>query len=206
MDFFYNTRILIIDDNVAIHDDFKKILNADLRDESLAKFNDVLFNEKSNAISKIKYEIDTACQGDEGLNLIKKSFDENMPYAMAFIDIVMPPGSNGIDTVKNIWKIDPQLQIALCTAYSDYSWDEIAQQLGISDQLLIIKKPFEAIEIRQIASCLVKKWNLNRQVIYQCEFLDNLVREKIKEKQNSLSIIKKELNELKKQPKNSNED
>ncbi len=102
-------------------------------------------------------------QGQEGLARVEESIGRDRPYAMAFVDMRMPPGWNGIETAQKIWQVDPCLQIVICTAYSDYSWSEMVKSLGETDRLLILKKPFDNIEVCQLATALCAKWNLARQ-------------------------------------------
>jgi len=82
---------------------------------------------------------------------------------MAFVDIRMPPGLDGVETIERLWQEDPALQIVLCTAYSDYSWAEVLARLDVRDRLLILKKPFDAVEVYQLASTLTMKWEMTRQ-------------------------------------------
>ncbi len=73
----------------------------------------------------------------------------------------MPPGWDGVQTIQRLWEVDPNVQVVICTAYSDYSWEEISKKLGLTDRLLILKKPFDPVEITQIATSLSEKWSLN---------------------------------------------
>src|ERR1041384_263877 len=102
-----NRRILVIDDNRAIHEDLRKILikPAALNDE-LAQAESNLFGEgpQSEASKLPDFQIDSAYQGQQGLDLIEKSLDENYPYAMAFVDVRMPPGWDGVETTAKIWQ------------------------------------------------------------------------------------------------------
>nr|MBA2586367.1 response regulator [Chthoniobacterales bacterium] len=140
-----NHRILIIDDNPSIHDDFRKILGP--ADVKLAKELDddeaALFGERADASRPWSFQIDSAFQGQEGLQKVRTAVANGTPYAVAFVDVRMPPGWDGIETISRIWKEFPDLQIVICTAYSDYSWDEIAKSIGNSDQMLVLKKPFD---------------------------------------------------------------
>ena len=79
---------------------------------------------------------------------------------MVTVDVRMPPGWDGIETTQKLWEVDPDLQVVICSAYSDYSWDEIIAKLGNSDRLLFLKKPFDAMEILQLANALTEKWRL----------------------------------------------
>lgn len=159
-----NKRILVIDDNHAIHDDFRKILCADDATANLNEEEAALFGEESPAAGANNYQIDSAYQGEEGLALVRQAAQEERPYAMAFVDVRMPPGWDGIETIARIWQEYPDLEVVICTAYSDYSWDEMIEKLGRTDHLLILKKPFDNIEVRQLAHSLTERWNLAHQV------------------------------------------
>lgn len=161
-----NHRILIIDDNASIHEDLKKILLQETQFHTeFLRAENILFNEAPEAGKiNVTYTIDSAFQGAEGLDRVQQSLDEDNPYALAFVDIRMPPGWDGLETVSRIWKIYPQLQIVICTAYSDYSWCDMVNILGSSENLMVLKKPFDSIEALQLAHGLTKKWSLDRQV------------------------------------------
>ena len=178
-----HNRILIIDDNPAIHEDFRKILGP--ADAKLAQELDAdeaaLFGDKSNAARAWSFQIDSAFQGREGLEKVRVAFKHGRPYALAFVDVRMPPGWNGVETVSRIWKEFPDLQIVICTAYSDYSWDEIARTVGNTDQMLVLKKPFDNVEVLQMAHALSKKWQLTHMARRQMEELDALVNQRTAE-------------------------
>jgi two-component system, NtrC family, sensor kinase len=159
-----NSRLLIVDDNRAIHEDFRKILGR-RETPATSEFeaaNAVLFGDEpaGDSASAIPFELDSAYQGQEGLALVKKALAEGRPYAMAFMDVRMPPGWDGVETTAKVWEVDPDLQIVICTAYSDCSWDEMLRKLGQSDRLVILKKPFDSIEVLQLANSLTRKWQL----------------------------------------------
>lgn len=152
-------RIIVIDDNPEIYHDFVKIL-ASSAASTLDRLSTELFGVKTTEFTLPQFKIDSATQGQEGVTLIEKAINEKQPYALAFVDIRMPPGWDGIETIKRIWQIDQDIQIVICTAYSDYSWEETISNLGQTDNLLILKKPFDNIAVRQLACALTKKWQL----------------------------------------------
>src|ERR1051326_4348231 len=90
----------------------------------------------------------------------------------------MGPGLDGIQTTAKLWEIYPDLQVVVCTAYSDYSWEEMVQKLGHSDRLVILKKPFDNIEVLQLANALTEKWHLYQQAKCKLEDLERMVRER----------------------------
>ena len=175
-------RILVIDDNAAIHNDFRKILDglpaAEPRLDDLEK---ALFGLTATAVERAAFRIDSAFQGQEALGLVERAVQENDPYVLAFVDIRMPPGWDGVETLERLWQCCPDLQGVICTAHSDYSWDDIARRLGQTDNLLILKKPFDTAEVLQIAHALTQKWVLARQARLRMEDLNRMVSERTQE-------------------------
>ncbi|MCA9016226.1 MAG: response regulator, partial [Planctomycetaceae bacterium] len=157
-----NRRILVIDDNEAIHEDFRKVL-ANRKPNAASDSYAAFFGEQAETSNEVSFEVDTASQGREGLEKVRQSIQDNRPYAMAFVDIRMPPGWDGIETVKYLWEVDPNLLVVFCTAYNDYNWTEMSRQLGCMDRWLIIKKPFDDVDIRQLATSRTEKWYLSQK-------------------------------------------
>ena len=169
-------RILVIDDNVTIHEDIRKILcPADGESELLEAESQLFGHPTPPPVSQTRFQIDFAGQGREGLAFVEKAVAGNEPYALAFVDMRMPPGWDGIETVRHLWACCPELQIILCTAYSDHSWEEIVRSLGHSDSFVILKKPFDNIEVLQLAHALTQKWRLARQARMRLAELDKMV-------------------------------
>jgi diguanylate cyclase (GGDEF)-like protein/PAS domain S-box-containing protein len=169
-------RLLIVDDNETIHDDLKKILLPRKIDLLLADDEALLFGVANEP--GVVFEIDSAFQGQEGLECVLKARDSGQPYALAFVDVRMPPGWDGIETIGHLWKADPNLQIVICTAHSDYNWRDISERLGMSDKFVVLKKPFDIIEVTQLAYALTAKWTSTKQARLRMEELDQLVDER----------------------------
>jgi len=171
-----NRRVLIIDDNRAIHDDFRKILAPEAATASaLAASEEALFGSPPMMVRSIPFDVNSAYQGAEGVALVEKALAEGRPYAMAFVDVRMPPGLDGVETTLKLWQLDPDLQVVLCTAYSDYTWGEMFEKLGDRDGLLILKKPFDAVEASQMAHALTEKWWLHKEARKKMERLEEQV-------------------------------
>lgn len=175
-----NRRILIVDDTASIHQDFRKILCADANGEpSLENLEETLFGTAPKV--RQAFKLDSAYQGEEALELVNRALAANAPYALVFIDMRMPPGWDGLQTIEQLWNVDPNLQIALCTAYSDYSFEAIEARLKYNDQLLILKKPFDHLEIRQMASALTWKWQLAQDMALKVVGLERTIEERVQE-------------------------
>lgn len=174
-------RILVIDDNAAIHDDFRKILvggDTTLTDE-LATLESKLFDQPVTAAASrapaTQYTVDCASQGEAGCGMAAAAVAAGRPYQLAFVDMRMPPGWDGVQTIEQLWMVDPEIQTVICSAYSDYSWSDIRDRLGASDRLLILKKPFDPIEISQLAAALTEKHRLARAARMRMDQLETLV-------------------------------
>src|ERR1051325_8330540 len=114
-------RILVIDDNRGIHADFRKILLCgDDDQDGIAEISSELFGAGPAKFPRPRFQVDSAFQGLEGLERVAEARRGACPYALAFVDVRMPPGLDGIQTTAELWQIDPDLQVVICTAYSDY--------------------------------------------------------------------------------------
>jgi two-component system cell cycle sensor histidine kinase/response regulator CckA len=175
-----NLRILIVDDNRAIHADFRKIL-CHREETSAASWEAAareLLGEESPKDETATYELDSAYQGKEALEMVRQALREGRPYAMAFVDVRMPPGWDGVETTAHLWEACPDLQVVICTAYSDYSWEDMSAKLHCADRLLLLKKPFDSVEALQLASALTEKWQLQQRAQMKVEELEALVQER----------------------------
>jgi signal transduction histidine kinase len=189
-------RILVVDDNPSIHKDFQTILLDEEESTALSELRNEVFGDKNNkSTNKNVYELDFASQGKEGHEKIKAACSENRPYELAFVDMRMPPGWDGLKTIEHIWQIDPKVQVVICTAYSDYSWGEITERLGRSENLLILKKPFDSAEVAQLASALTEKWVLAKKASLKTEQLEQMVEERTDELVETNDHLKEEIAE-----------
>src|SRR5208283_122376 len=170
-------RILVIDDNAAIHGDFRKVLGGaeDTAQVALAVLEAGLFGEARGTGSRPRFEIDSAHQGQEGVEVGAKALGEGRPYAMAFVDMRMPPGWDGLQTIEHLWAVDPDVQVVICSAHTDYDWSEVVDRLQHSDKLLVLRKPAEPIEVLQCATALTRKWQNERLVKEQMERLEQVI-------------------------------
>jgi PAS domain S-box-containing protein len=167
-----NRRVLVIDDNRAIHDDFRKILCPECDTAALDATETLVFGPHTETVEYTQFEVDSAYQGEEGVLMVEKAIEAGRPYALAFVDVRMPPGFDGVETTHRIWNIDPDIQIVICTAFSDHSWDELFEKLGHLDKLLILKKPFDAVEASQMGHALMEKWWLLKQTRVKMDELE----------------------------------
>ncbi|MCC9605324.1 response regulator [Blastopirellula sp. JC732] len=176
-----NRRVIVIDDNPSIHEDFRRILSGNSNvSGSPRDIRALLFEEETLTPNEIDFgfEIESAFQGEEGLRKVAAAEQAGRPFALAFIDMRMPPGWDGLETIKRIWRDYPDIQVVICTAYSDHTWESLLEELGETDQLVILKKPFDVIEARQLAIALTRKWQLTQQARLRMDELNHLVEER----------------------------
>lgn len=171
-------RILLIDDNAAIHGDFRKVLGAGADDSAqaaLAVLEADLFGEARSVSTRPNFEIDSAYQGQEGVEMARAAVAAGRSYAMAFVDMRMPPGWDGLQTIEALWAADPDVQVVICSAHTDYDWSEVVERLQHSDKLLVLRKPAEPIEVLQCATALSRKWQNERLMREQMERLEHVI-------------------------------
>ena len=178
-----NLRVLVVDDNRAIHDDFRKILQAKAGNEGFDQARAALFGDSRLSEALERFDLDCADQGQTALTMVQQARNEGRPYAVAFVDMRMPPGWDGLETIGHLWEADAELQVVICTAFSDHPWEEITTRIGQNDKLLILQKPFNSIEVSQLASALCRKWDLAYEVAGQLNELNRQVDKRTEELQ-----------------------
>lgn len=192
-----NRRILLIDDTPSIHVDFRKILTpTPVQHVALDEMETALFGAEPKSASAL-FELDSAFGGQEGLGKLNFALKENRPYAMAFVDMRMPDGWDGAQTIEHLWQQDPRLQVVVCTAYSDYSWDELLDRLQAHDRLLILKKPFDNIEVQQMANTLLTKWDMTERASVQVDHLGQMVERRTRQFKEASVELQREIDERK---------
>ena len=186
-----NRRILVIDDNRAIHEDFRKILQPDVTAAALAADEVTLFGDNSSAKQFKIFTVHSAHQGQDGLAMVRGAHAAGRPYAMAYVDMRMPPGWDGLETTLKLWEVEPDLQIVICTAYSDYAWKDLIAKIGLTDRLVILKKPFDNVEVLQLSLTLTEKWHLLQQSRLQLENLQQAVDVRTAELREEIEVRKR---------------
>jgi two-component system NtrC family sensor kinase len=152
-------RILIIDDNTRIHDDFRKLLSPQASSGVLDEAETALFGQPPpHGRAESPFVIDTAIQGRDGLECVKRSLRGGQPYAMAFVDMRMPPGWDGVETVSHLWGVDPNIEVVICSAYFDYSWNEVMKRLARPDRVRLLLKPFSSKDAIELAWERTNRW------------------------------------------------
>jgi two-component system, NtrC family, sensor kinase len=175
-----NRRVLIVDDNTIIQADYQKILSPPDAGDRLERMDEELFGQTSTP--KVPtFETSFASQGEAAASMVSESIEHDRPYALAFVDVRMPPGIDGIQTIEKLWRIDSRLHVVICSAYSDYGWSDIQARFGVTDKLLILKKPFDMTEVLQMAHALTMKWTLHE--------LERRRREEAQQRIDQLSVL-----------------
>ncbi len=193
-----SNRILIIDDSVELITEMKKILGES--DKTFSLIDDKLFSqfageeEENKKNKKISYDLTVSNSGEEGYELVKKSLQDNIPFALVFIDLLMPKW-DGVKTAKEIKKIDKNIEMVIITATGSFRRREILTEIGSPEKIIFLKKPFSEEEVKQLALSMVSKWNIEQAEKEKTRYLENSIAE-IKTLQESLSINEKRLKQI----------
>ena len=151
--------LLIVDDEESIHVAYRKSLaGKPVAQQKLDTLTERLLGCSTSVTDDPTFSLCHAYGGEEGIQLAQELYDKQEPVAAAFVDMRMPPGIDGVQTVAGIWRVDPRVQVVICTAYSDFTWDRTIELLGRSDGLHLLRKPFDPFQVRRFAAVLAKKW------------------------------------------------
>ena len=191
-------RLLVVDDSDNIHEDMRYILEtetADVDDKALESLKSALFGDEPEQPRppEIRYRMDDAWQGDEAIRMVREAYLGNDPYSIVFLDVNMPPGKDGIRVAGLLWEEDPHVEVVICTAYSDYTWEQVAALYGHSDHLLFVRKPFDSVSMKQIALSLSTKWRLARENRAHIAQLETEVKRRTAELEQTVSRLRTEM-------------
>ncbi len=194
-----NRRVLLVDDHRPIHDDFRSILNnRGLASERLGELESTFFGDAVlPSVLLPKYEMESAFQGQEALNKVEEARKAGQPYALGFIDVRMPPGWDGIETIQHIWNVDTEMQFVICTAYADYTWEEIFKRFGNTERVVFLRKPFDQTEVRQLACTLTAKWQYASLAKLRREELETMVQQRTQELSRTVTELEEALRNVK---------
>ena len=155
-------RILVADDNSSILDLFLQILFRVKTDSNVQsktqRSNEKLSCQNTPNLPSPSFDIVTCKQADEAVDAVKDSLECGRPFSIAFIDVRMPPGPDGVWAAEHIRKLDPDIEIVIMTGYTDIHPDAIARRIPPAHKLLYIQKPFQSHEVCQLAFALSMKW------------------------------------------------
>ena len=159
----WNYRVLVVDDQREIHQDFEEMLTPSFAETSTDDLAEAFVSEVDESFLP-KFKLLHARSGSEAYNIVKTTIETDEPIAVAYIDIRMPPGMDGIETTRRIRAIDENIEVVLMSAYTDKSLGEIVHEMDLLHKLLYIRKPFAREEIQQITLALAEKWNVESEL------------------------------------------
>jgi diguanylate cyclase (GGDEF)-like protein len=194
-----NNRVLVIDDCLDIHEDFKSILASKSTTSSvLDSFEKNLLGSAQTAAPSqaAGFELVHAYQGEEGVRMLAEANASGLPFVAVFVDMRMPPGWDGLKTIREIRRQDKETSLVVCTAYSDHALQDIASDVGDLDKLLVLKKPFDTVEVLSIAQSLRERWALLQRSQLRMNELEDLVGERTAQLQAERAKDKLRLEEL----------
>jgi diguanylate cyclase (GGDEF)-like protein len=174
-----NRRVLVIDDDPTIHDEFQKILGPERGPEAaLLDAERAPSGANSTQSSRQCFEVDTALQGQTGVELLQRALEAGRPYALAFVEMHKSRGTDGLETIQRLWAVDPHLQVVMSSRHCDYDWNQVVARLDHPDKLLVVKQPFDPIEVRQCTNSLARKWQNEQTLRRHVESLEQVIEDR----------------------------
>lgn len=161
--------VLVVDDEPAVHDDFRRCLMPAANESGrLDELRRDLFGVESPApIESIDVELLHARSGEAAVEMLREGGAAAGGVALAYVDMRMSPGWNGVETIRALWDLDARIQMVLCTAYSDFTWDRVLAEVGNGERLHLLRKPFSTDQVRRFTQVLCKKWALANGVSHR---------------------------------------
>lgn len=154
-------RVLVVDDNPVILDIIHKVLCPEQDDPELSRLEAELFGGPESPQEPL-FLMDRATQGQEGYAKVVEALREGRPYVLALVDIRMPPGWDGLETIERMLEVDPHMEVIICSAYSDYSFEEVVQRVR-RPELAWLSKPFNGQQVLELARTLSERGLRRRQ-------------------------------------------
>lgn len=175
-------RILAVDDEIEILESIQNTLQPSDENNPIKELYlkaHEIYNDAPAYDNSSPYELTTCQQGDKAVEIVKKSLEEGKPFALAFVDIRIPPGPDGVWTARQLHDLDPAMNIVIITAFSDVSPSVISKHFTTPARLFYIQKPFHSDEIRQLADALSENWEISRKLAHDSDYLQELVENQI---------------------------
>lgn len=178
-----NRRVLVVDDDPQIHVIMRRVLT--LPPPCANK-----------SAADVRFEMTSAICGEEAEVLVRQAESAGQPFAMAFVDMNMP-GLDGTATLGRLWHISPELQAVVCTGAADKAMTELLGRFGHTDQLIILKKPFEMLEVFQLANAMTSKWRHFVGLQHHLANLEAAIFERTEDARKAVARMSWELDERK---------
>ncbi len=178
-------RILAVDDDALIIGEYLHCLGSNFEPDSatstLGDLEKVLFGEDTDEKGAAKFEVHTRRQGAAGVEAVAEAVREGNPFAIVFLDIRMPPGMDGVEAAKRIRALDPNVNIVLVTGSMSPEPENLGRDIPPADRIFFFKKPFHALECRQLAAALCGKWHADLALRRANEVLEQRVLDRTAE-------------------------
>ena len=156
-------RVLVVDDDQALIDEYMRCLSEDfdpdLGTTTLGDLEKVLFGEETNEKGAAMFDVQSRNQGEAAVDAVTDAIKTGSPYSIVFLDIRMPPGIDGIETARRIRELDANVNIVIVTGSLSLEPEDLGAEIPPSDKIFFFKKPFHAVECRQLAAALCGKWH-----------------------------------------------
>ncbi len=175
-------RILVVDDDAMLIAEYLRCLgegyDPDLHTSTLGDLEKVLFGEETDKKGAAKFGVQSRDQGQAAVEAVAEAIRDKTPYSIVFLDIKMPPGIDGIEAAKRIREIDPNVNIVMVTGSVGAEPDNLGKQVPPADKIFFFRKPFHAVECRQLAAALCGKWHADLALRNANEVLEQRVAER----------------------------
>jgi two-component system, cell cycle sensor histidine kinase and response regulator CckA len=108
---------------------------------------EMLRNMTAKLLTRMGYEPVLARDGDEAAALYRQAMESKEPFDAAILDLVIQGGMDGIETLKALLRIDPDVKAILLSGYADNSAISEFSKYRFKGAL---KKPYKVAELKEL--------------------------------------------------------
>ena len=172
-------RILVVDDDAMLIGEYLRCLGSDFEPDlattTLGDLEKVLFGEETDEKGAAKFDVQSRSQGNTAVEAVRDAVKVGNPFSIVFLDIRMPPGIDGIEAARRIRELDPNVNIVIVTGSLSPEPEDLGAEIPPADRIFFFKKPFHAVECRQLAAALCGKWHSDLALRHANDVLEQRV-------------------------------
>ncbi len=164
-------RVLVADDEPEVLDAYRTVLGV-RRSAGSAAITDLkarLFGTAETAPppgDEPVFDVVFTPGAEAAVQAVRDSIEQDNGFAVAFLDMRMPPGPDGAWAAAEIRALDSHIDIVISTAYSDVDPHELSHRVAPAGKMFYVQKPFHPHEVHQLAVALGEKRRAQDRILH----------------------------------------
>jgi CheY-like chemotaxis protein len=114
----------------------------------------IILDMTREVLKFLDYDVMFAKEGREAIDLYKKEMAAGAPFDVVILDLSVPSGLGGEETIKELRKIDPRVKSVVSSGYMD---DPVVRDFSCHGFDERLTKPYKILDLKKILEQLMKK-------------------------------------------------